>query len=222
VSPRPGGDVSNSSEFAVMGSGEYTGLRHRDKTALDVALRYLRENTWKALLLVYLTVTVVARLHDVWFYRRFRVNIFYYSDPEDFLLAAMKNPIAVLYFLIPIAILLIASWVASRRQVARMKRSSSSNTPTRRLVAASVLVVMTAATMTAIHAERRAKAVQAGIGRHVSFTRNDGVTYDEKPLLLGSTGQFFFLYYVKRRVAEIVPVENTALMSVDLGRSNGA
>ena len=222
MSPRPGSDVSNSSEFAVMGSGEYAGLPRRDKKALDVARRFLREHTGMALLLLYLAVTIVARLDDVWFFRSFRVNIMYYSDPEDFFLAAMKNPVAVRFFLIPIAVLLVVAWVASRSDLKRTKRPGKWNTATNRLVAASMLVVMAATAMTAIHAERRAKAAQAGVGRRVSFTRTDGVTYDEKPLLLGSTGQFFFLYYAKRKVAEIVPVENTALMTVDLGRSNGA
>ena len=222
MSPRPGGDVSNSSEFAVMGSGEYTGLPHRDKKALDVALRFLREHTGQALLLVYLALTIVARWDDVWFYRRFKVNIFYYSDPEDFFLAATRNPVVVLFFLVPVAILLLGSWLASRRSGRKSRRRGKWNTPTTRLIAASIMVVVAALILTGVRAARRADAVQAGIGRYVSFTRNDGVTYDEKPLLLGSTGQFFFLYYVKRKVAEIVPVENTALMTVDLGRPNGA
>ena len=222
MSPRPGGDVSNSSEFAVMGSGEYVGLPHRDKKAIDVALRFLREHTWKALLLIYVALTIVARWDDVWFYRRFKVNIFYYSNPDDFFLAATRNPIVVLFFLVPIAILLLASWVWSRRSRKQSRRSGKWNTPTTRLVAASVAVVLSALTLTGIRADRRADAVQAGIGRAVSFTRNDGVTYDEKPLLLGSTGQFFFLYYVKRKVAEIVPVENTAQMTVDLDRTSGS
>ena len=222
MSPRPGGDVSNSSEFAVMGSGEYVGLPRRTQSAVDVALRFLREHTWKALLLLYLALTIVARWDDVWFYRRFKVNIFYYSNPEDFFLAATRNPVVVLFFLVPTAILLLGAWVTSKRSGKQPRRSGKWNTPTTRLVAASILVVLTALILTGIRADRRADAVEAGIGRYVSFARNDGVTYDEKPLLLGSTGQFFFLYYVKRKVAEIVPVENTALMTVDLGRPNGA
>ena len=220
MSPRPGGDVSNSSEFAVMGSGEYVGLPRRTQSAADVALRFLREHTWQALLLIYLALTIVARWDDVWFYRRFKVNIFSYSDPEDFFLAVMRNPVVVLFFLVPLAILLLGAWVGSKRSGKHTRRSGKWNTPMTRLVAASIVVVLTALALTAIRADRRADAVEAGIGRYVSLVRDDGVTYDEKPLLLGSTGQFFFLYYVKRKVAEIVPVENTALMTLDLGRPN--
>jgi hypothetical protein len=67
-----------------------------------------------------------------------------------------------------------------------------------------------------MRANRRANRVRAGIGRPVTFDRTDGVTYNEQPLLIGSTGGFFFLYYVQRKVTEIVPVENTSLMTVDL------
>lgn len=215
MSPRPGGDVANSSEFAVMGSGEYRGLPHRDKSATAVALRFLREHTGLALLLTYLAVTVVARMHDVWFYGRFNVNILYYSNSADLFLAPMRNPVTWLFFVAPLGIMLLISWLMKRRK--RLSKSVAKwNTPTVRLIAASLLVILSAGLLTRIHADRRATSVRAGLGRHVSFTRTDGVKYDEDPLLLGSTGQFFFLYYAKRRVAEIVPVENTALMTINL------
>ena len=72
-----------------------------------------------------------------------------------------------------------------------------------------------------MRAERRADRVRSGQGRRVTFDRTDGVTYNEQPLLIGTTGGFFFLYYVERKVTEIVPVENTALMTVDLQQKNG-
>jgi len=219
VSPRPGGDVSNSSEFAVMGSGEYKTRPHPENTALDIALRFLREHTGQAIVLIALAVTVVARLDDVWFYQRFRVNILYYSDPEDFLLAAMRNTVIWIYFIVPAAVILLFAWLARSRHDP-LRPQSRWNSARLRLFGACALVILTSAILTKMHADQRADDVRAGVGRHVSFTRNDGVTFDEKPLLLGSTGEFFFLYYVKRRVAEIVPVTNTALMTVDLHPKN--
>jgi hypothetical protein len=215
MSPRPGGDVSNSSEFAVMGSGEFRTSPPGDTTARAVAIRFLREHTGQALLLIYLAVTIVSRLHDVWFYQRFRVNILNYGDPEDFFLSAMRNTFIWPYFLGALGVVLLFSWLAGARKTPQ-RFPSKWNTPRFRLIAGAVLVLLMAAIPTKVHADRRADDVRAGTGRHVSFTRNDGVSYDEQPLLLGSTGQFFFLYYPKRRVAEIVPVENTALMTVDL------
>ena len=218
MSPRPGGDVSNSSEFAVMGSGEYRAPAG-DNTARAVAVRFVREHTAQSLFLIYFAVTVVSRLDDVWFYQRFRVNILNYGDPQDFLLAAMRYPVIWIYFAAATGIVLLFSWLADTRKSPR-RAPTKLNNPRIRLITGSLLVVLMAAVITKMHADKRADVARAGVGRHVAFTRNDGVTYPEQPLLLGSTRQFFFLYYPKRRVAEIVPVENTALMTVDLHPKN--
>lgn len=217
MSPRPGGDVSNSSEFAVMGSGEYRAPRG-DGDALAVAIRFLREHTGQALVLIYLAIAIMSRLYDVWFYQRFRVNILSYSDPQDFFLAPMRNPGTMMFVVVPAMIMIAISWLAGRRKT--VSRHTRWNTPQVRLVAGASLVLLTSAVLTKAYADQRADEVRGGAGRHVAFTRNDGITYNEQPLLLGSTGQFFFLYYSKRRVAEIVPVENTALMTVDLHPKN--
>ena len=217
MSPRPGGDVSNSSEFAVMGSGEYRAPRG-DADARAVAVRFLREHTGQALVLIYLAIAVISRLYDVWFYQRFRVNILSYSDPEDFFLAPMRNPGTMMLLLVPAMIMIASSWLAGRRKTVSL--GSRWNTPQVRLIAGTSLVLLASAVLTKAYADQRADEVRAGDGRHVAFTRNDGITYNEQPLLLGATGQFFFLYYTKRRVAEIVPVENTALMTVDLHPKN--
>lgn len=225
MSPRPGGDVTNSSEFAVMGSGEWRSELARRRSASALALQLVRSHTGLVLVLAYLAVTVVARMHDVWFYRVFRVNIFNYSDPEDFFLASMKNPGVWLYFLVPGALLVLASWLLSRRPELspqhppaeqRRRFDAKWNTPAFRLALGVVLVVTVASVITWIGARSRSDAVKTGVGRRVSFTRTDGVRYTEQPVLLGTTQNFFFLYYTKRRVTEIVPVENTALMTVDL------
>jgi hypothetical protein len=225
MSPRPGGDVTNSAEFAVMGSGEWRAEVERRRSASALALRLARSHTGLILLLTYLVVTVVARMQDVWFYRNFRVNIFNYSDPEDFFLASMKNPSVWMYFLIPGAVVLLVSWFLSKRQAIAPQHPpvekggppmAKWNTPALRLGLGVMLVIAVATAITGLSAKRRFDSVRSGRGRHVSFTRTDGVRYNEQPLLLGTTGNFFFLYYVKRRVTEIVPIENTALMTVDL------
>jgi hypothetical protein len=201
-----------------MGSGEFKRPAG-DLSALAVAVRFLREHTGQSILLIYLAIAVISRLDDVWFYQRFRVNILSYSDPQDFLLAPMRNPVTLFFFAIPAAILIVFSLLASSRNRAPRKPSRW-NTAQIRLVAGASLAILASAIITKMHADRRADQVRAGAGRHISFTRSDGVSYNEQPLLLGSTGQFFFLYYTKRRVAEIVPVENTALMTVDLHPKN--
>ena len=225
MSPRPGGDVSNSSEFATIGSGEFRASVERRRSASALALDIARRHTALVLALTYLTVTVVARMADVWFFRYFRINIFSYSDPEDFFTASMKNSVVWLYFLVPAFLLLLLSWFMSRRSAPSPQHPPARrpsvfdakwNTPGLRLALGVVAVVAIASVATGMRANRRANRVRAGIGRPVTFDRTDGVTYNEQPLLIGSTGGFFFLYYVQRKVTEIVPVENTSLMTVDL------
>jgi hypothetical protein len=213
-----------------MGSGEYRSSLERRRSASALALDIARRHTALVLVLTYLTVTVVARMADVWFFRYFRINIFSYSDPEDFFTASMKNSVVWLYFLVPAFLLLLLSWSMSRRRAPSPQHPPAQrpsvfdarwNTPGLRLALGVVIVVAVASIATSMRAERRADRVRSGQGRRVTFDRTDGVTYNEQPLLIGTTGGFFFLYYVERKVTEIVPVENTALMTVDLQQKNG-
>lgn len=207
-----------------MGSGEWrtdNGQRH---TGRSVGLLFLRQHPALALTLVYLAITVVGRLDEVWYFQFFKINIFNYSSPEDFFLAPMRNPIVVLFLLVPALIVVLLAWLRDKSSKSDQHATPATQTnllmqwwnhPLARLAIGALVVVATAAALTQNHATRRSSEVKAGVGRRVSIERTDGVKIDEGPLLLGSTGRFFFLYYPDRKVTEIVPVENTALMTVD-------
>jgi hypothetical protein len=207
-----------------MGSGEWRTENGRRHTGRSVGLLFVRQHPALALTLLYLAITVVGRLDDLWYFQFFKINIFSYSSPEDFFLAPMRNPIVVPFLLVPALVILLFAWVRDRRAksdqtVATATRMNSLTAwwghPLARLALGALVVVATAAALTQNHATRRSTEVKAGVGRRVSFERTDGVKFAEQPLLLGSTGKFFFLYYPDRKVTEIVPVENTALMTVD-------
>jgi hypothetical protein len=184
---------------------------------------FVREHPALALTLVYLAVTFVGRLDELWYFEFFKINIFNYSSPEDFFLAPVRNPIVVPFLLVPALIIVFAAWVRDKRsEPDQPTLSAQSNSlrhwwghPMARLAIGSMIVVTTAAALTQIHASRRSSEMKAGVGRRVSFERTDGIKFSEQPLLLGSTARFFFLYYPDRKVTEIVPVGNTALMTVD-------
>lgn len=208
-----------------MGSGEWRTDDGRKHTGRSVALVFVRKHPALALVLTYLAGTVVGRLDDLWFFQFFKINIFYYSSPEDFFLAPMRNPIVVLFFLIPALIILAVAWMGDKRvkaeepQIHPPRESHFLDglwgNPVTRLALGALVVVAIAAALTQNHATRRSSEAKAGVGRRVTFERTDGLTFPEEPLLLGSTGKFFFLYYPQRRVTEIVPVENAAMMTVD-------
>jgi hypothetical protein len=207
-----------------MGSGEWRTENGRRHTGRSVGLLFVRKHPALALTLVYLAVTVVGRLDDLWYFQFFKINIFNYSAPEDFFLAPMRNPIVVIFLLVPALVILLFAWMRDKRTKSDAPATPAAQTssltswwghPLTRLTIGAAVVVATASALTQVHASRRSNEVKSGLGRRISFERTDGVNFGEQPLLLGSTGKFFFLYYPDRRVTEIVPVENTALMTVD-------
>jgi hypothetical protein len=183
-----------------------------------MARAFIKARPGLALVLAYIVITLVARFDDVWFYQLFGINLFNYSDPQDVLLAALRHSVVVAFFVVPTLIVL----VASRLRDARASASSpglfdrSWNTPTLRLIVALGFVIVSATLLTRVDAQQRSEARKAGRGKYVTLTSTSGVEPGERPLLIGSTSRFFFLYYPTRKTAEIVPVENTSMMTVDL------
>ena|SRR5215204_563364 len=73
---------------------------------------FVSDNPTLVLTLLYLYVTGIGMLYSALLYRRFGINIFDYSEIADFLLAAFKNPIALLVVVVQVALFLIARVVA--------------------------------------------------------------------------------------------------------------
>jgi hypothetical protein len=57
---------------------------------------FFLDNPTLALTLAYLYVTAIGMLYSAVLYGRFGINIFEHSEIVDFILAAFKNPIAIL------------------------------------------------------------------------------------------------------------------------------
>jgi hypothetical protein len=67
---------------------------------------------------VYLALTAVGVMYDVFYYAFFRVDILDYAQTGDFLVAALREPLAIIYCVLPVAIV----WLAARiRRWARRK-----------------------------------------------------------------------------------------------------
>ena len=239
MSPRPGGDVSNSAEYAVIGSTpvETEGLKPEQVEAAaaqqrlrevgkSVAGRLIREHPTLVLTLVYLALTLVGMMHDFWFYLYFKINILVFSETSDFLLAALRNPLVILISIVPVFL-----WVGLQQtRRAAMKRSTwyrnyaqryentRWNSLSSRAAAAAVFILVYASALTQVYALQEANRIRDGKGKRVTFLRNDGIVSDEQPILLGTTGKFLFLYFPSRKATEIVPVENTVALTVDSRR----
>jgi hypothetical protein len=238
MSPRPGGDVGNSAEFAVMGTpvetpalapeqvGEAPSgprLREVGKSAL---MRIIREHPTLMLTLLYLALTFVGVVHDFFFYLYFKINVLDYSETGDFLLAALRNPLAVILAMVPIPLFVIVRrWGQTLRKKSRtyeryqdqLNRMGLSSLPAR-AAGAAIFILVYIVLFTELYAFSEAQRMHEGKGHRVAFLRNDGIASDEQPILLGTTGKFIFLYYPSRKATEIVPIDNTTALTVDSRR----
>lgn len=217
MSPRPGGDVSNSAEFAITGAAS-TGERPV-LTEPSAVAAMLRDHPAMAVGFSYMVLTVVGLIHEVWFYRDFHINILDYLGLGDVLAAPVRNSLSVILSLVPGLMLLWFGELRRRRKALdahapqflreRLRR------PAWRLAAYTSLAFMYSVLFTQVYAANLSERVKAGTGQRVSLSRDEGLAMPENPILIGSTTNFFFLYYPKRKVTEIVPVENTSLLTVE-------
>ncbi len=198
-------------------------LRSLGKSAFE---RLAREHPTLMLTLIYLGLTFVGLIYDLWFYAYFKINILDYSETSDFLLSAVRNPLVIVLSLLPILLLLGLQKLrkAARAKSARYDRyvekfeKTRWNSPASRAILYGAFIAIYAVLFTQLYAKWVTDNIRAGGGRRVTFARSDGVTRGGPPVMLGSTAKFFFLYYPARRSTEIVPVENTALITIDSRR----
>lgn len=216
MSPRPGADVRNSGDLAILTKAEMRGEPAPVTSAFSAGMALVRARPGLALLLAYVAVTVVARFDDIWYYRLFRINVNSYSSAVDFFLAPLRHSVVLLFFAAPAAVVALVSWAGRARGASRLPSRAGSarapgwNTPMLRFLVAISFIFVTAAILTRLHAGARADDLKQGNGKSVTFTTSDGVRSSERPMLIGSTGTFFFLYHRSRNTAEIIPVENTS------------
>jgi hypothetical protein len=166
-----------------------------------------REHPTLVLTLTYLALTFVGLIHDLWFYRYFNINILDFSETSDFLLAAIRNPAAVLLSMLPIAILM---------GFRRLRETAIRVFTRTRLYG--LFVIVYAILFTQFYSAREAGRIKNGVGRRVTYIRNDGIRTDEQPILLGTTARFLFFYHPSTKTTEIVPIDATTALRVDSRR----
>ncbi|HEX6575864.1 MAG TPA: hypothetical protein VF042_12920 [Gemmatimonadaceae bacterium] len=238
MSPRPGGDVSNSAEFAVIGTPTETPALTPEQVAevetkprlrevgKSFASRIWSEHPTLMFTLLYLALTFVGVVHDFFYYLMFKINVLDYSETGDFLLAALRNPVAVLLSTLPIPLFVALQWwgrtlrkksgVYNKYQ-AQLEKLGAGKLPVR-VIAAFMFVLVYVVLFTELYSFAEAKRVYDGKGQRVSFLRSDGIASDEQPILLGTTGKFIFLYYPSRKATEIIPIDNMTALTVDSRR----
>lgn len=177
------------------------------------------------LTLGYLFLTAIGMFHRALVFYMFRINVFDYAEPSDFLLAALRDPLIILVCIAPIPLLSIyfrfARWLQRRTKskwITGTEKQQALTAKYRRPIFAATAVVW--ATAASLHyATSVARDFRAGAGRKVQVALLSGVAplaTDTVPqLLLGTTQKFIFLYNPSRQTTSVIPIGNVARILVE-------
>ena len=157
---------------------------------------------------LYVAASFIGMLYSWMFLREFGINVFNYAQISDFLLASLKEPFTwVLALGVVLAIQLDNA--SSRRYGRRENRSkwfAWYGTPRYRFFN-NFAVIAVVTVLIFNFAWFRAQDARAGNGKivDVMFADSGAAT---TALLLGTTGQFVFLYDDETERVDIHPIEN--------------
>lgn len=155
----------------------------------------------------YVAASAIGMFYSWAYLRNFGVNVFNYAQISDFLLASLKEPFT--WALVVLAVLMVLSDNAySRRVEARGKTRLFRwyGSPKYRRVNNFAAVLMVGVFIFA-YATAGARDTKAGEGKIVDVMLAEG-TAVRSATLLGTTGQFVFLYDTLTKRVDIHPLES--------------
>jgi uncharacterized membrane protein len=156
---------------------------------------------------LYVAASVIGMFYSWAFLRRFGINVFNYAQISDFLLASLKEPFT--WGLVVLAVVLVMLDNASSRRVEKKSPSrwwAWYGTPRYRLInnfAAIYMVLLFIYTFATL----QAREAHDGEGKIVDVMLADSGAATTA-ILLGTTGQFVFLFDEQTDRVDIHPIEN--------------
>lgn len=179
--------------------------------------RFLANHPGVGISALYIVSSAIGMLDSWSYYRQFNINIFFYSDLADFLLAAFRSPTA----------LLVVGWAALVTALDQLggRRVSRTGSALRwlasrryRQVSAALGIAMTIAYIV-IYAEKRADWITEGrIGQEVQVSFANSTPTAKTAVLLGSTLNFLFLLDRSELSVAVHPYENVVAIVSDAAR----
>lgn len=166
----------------------------------------LREHPALLVSALYLSASVVGMFYSWAYLRRFGINVFNYSQISDFLLASLKEPYT--WGLVILAVMLVLIDNKSSMRVERKRPGKLwawYGSPRYRFVNNFAAVLMVLAFIFA-YANKQANDTLEGDARLVDVTFADSAE-EQTYTLLGTTGQFVFLYDAEVRRVFVHPFE---------------
>ena len=192
------------------------------------------EHVSVTLTLGYLGLTLIGVLYNFYFFRAFGVNILGYAETSDFLLAAAREPLAIVLCVVPVSFVPLAIWLRrlARRKIPRYEAyaaryDGARGDPYRRFarLMAPLVILSYAAVFTKVYATLRAELVKRGRGErvHVDLMTEPAAGDGASVLMrLGSTSNYLFVYDRTRRETSVLPLGNVARITVEMPRRRGA
>ena len=192
------------------------------ETATRGLQRLLREHTTMAVTLAYLFLTIVGATYEFSMLMEFRINVFQYADPGDFLMAAFRQPLVVLFTVLPFVLLwaidqlhgVLSRWIPIYRRYyeAQVRRPHYEAMAMASNVA---IIVLYFVAFTLQYADFVGDRLHAGEGRRVTLAlQGPGVAGVSRldGTLLGTTARYVFLYQTSDSTSHVVPHESIVEM----------
>jgi hypothetical protein len=154
----------------------------------------------------YVAASAIGMFYSWAYLRRFGINVFNYAQISDFLLASLKEPFT--WALVALAVVMVLLDNKSSRRVERRnprKWIAWYGSPRYRYINNFAAVLMVLIFIFAF-ANRQANDTKAGEGKLVDVTFADD-SKESVSMLLGTTGQFVFLYDADIERVHIHPLE---------------
>lgn len=182
--------------------------------------QFLLDNATVILPGMYLLASAIGMLDSWWYYRQFGINIFYYSDLADFLLASFRSPTAWLVVLLSFAILAwdtAGSWRDARREKSTWFSRIHGSVLYRRL--GWIVTFPMVAVYIVIYADNRAAYIlERNMGQEIEITLADDTSTNGIGILLGSSLNFIFVYHPESNSVAIHPYNNVITVQSALSR----
>ena len=171
-----------------------------------------REHPALLLSAFYVAASVIGMFYAWSYLRHFGVNVFYYAQISDFLVASLKEPFT--WVLVALAVALVMLDNAQSRSIERREPGKWLRwygSPRYRFINNFVAVALVFGFIF-VYADSKADNTRAGDGKTVDVTYASGEVAASR-MLLGTTGQFVFLYDQSAEIVYVHPHESIAEIS---------
>lgn len=144
--------------------------------------------------LIYVAASTVGMFYSWSYLRRFGINVFHFAQISDFLLGSLKEPFTWLIVISASTLITLDSWLSRRLEQQGAPRwlgwYASARYRSMNYLAVVVVVLVLLDAFAAVNA----RDTLAGKGQRVEVVLADGKATSVE--LIGSTGQFLFLFDV--------------------------